>query len=55
MFLEKKYHENLSFFQIDLYNTMDYQMILEFGINEGAKSFVRVSRPFGAFRRYKEH
>ena len=54
MFWRRSVHENFSGFQIDLYNTMDYQMILEFGINEGAKSFVRVSRPFGAFRRYKE-
>ncbi len=54
MFWRRSVHENFSGFQIDLYNTMDYQMILEFGINEGAKSFVRVSLPFGAFRRYKE-
>jgi hypothetical protein len=32
---------------------MDYQMILEFGINEGQKSFFRVPHPLGGFRRYE--
>jgi glycosyltransferase involved in cell wall biosynthesis len=54
MFWHRSVHKNFSGFQINLYNTMDYQMILEFGINEGEKSFNRIPQPFGAFRRYKE-
>ena len=52
MFWLKGVHERFSGFEVNLYNTMDYQMILEFGINEGYTSFLRVSQSFGAFRRY---
>ena len=54
MFWRKSVHKYFSGFQINLHYTMDYQMILEFGINEGEKSFIRIPQPFGAFRRYKE-
>ena len=54
MFWCRSVHKNFSGFQINLNYTMDYQMILEFGINEGEKSFIRIPKPFGAFRRYKE-
>ena len=54
MFWRRSVHENFSGFQINLRSTMDYQMILEFGINEGERSFARIPQPFGAFRRYKE-
>tara|TARA_A100001011_G_scaffold375057_1_gene436180 strand:+ start:963 stop:1856 length:894 start_codon:yes stop_codon:yes gene_type:complete len=53
MFWHKSVHNHFSGFQVNLHNTMDYQMILEFGINEGEKSFVRTPEIFGAFRRYK--
>jgi len=52
MFWRSEVHKNFSGFEIDLYNTMDYQMIMEFGINEGEKSFLRAPYVFGAFRRY---
>lgn len=52
MFWKKSVHEKFSGFENRLYNTMDYQMILEFGINEGQKSFFRTSKALGAFRRY---
>ena len=41
MFWRASVHKIFSGFDINLYNTMDYQMILEFGINEGQKSFLK--------------
>jgi len=52
MFWLKSVHERFNGFELSLYNTMDYQMILEFGINEGSESFLRVPQLYGAFRRY---
>lgn len=52
MFWSSSVHSRFSGFQINLHNTMDYQMILEFGINEGEKSFIRMPQVLGAFRRY---
>lgn len=53
MFWHRSVHNRFSGFQIDLNNTMDYQMIVEFGINEGEQSFIRTPYALGAFRRYK--
>jgi len=53
MFWRESVHKNFSGFNINLYNTMDYQMILEFGINEGQNTFLRIPYLLGAFRRYK--
>jgi len=53
MFWHRSVHNRFSKFQINLNNTMDYQMILEFGINEGEHSFIRITNALGAFRRYK--
>lgn len=53
MFWRKSVHNNFLGFQINLYNCMDYQMILEFGINEGERSFIRIPKILGAFRRYE--
>ena len=53
LFWRKGVHDNFSGFQIDLHNCMDYQMILEFGINEGENSFIRIPKVLGAFRRYE--
>ncbi len=52
MFWQKETHERFSGFIVSLYNTMDYQMILEFGINEGDDFFLRIPVNIGAFRRY---
>jgi len=52
MFWSSSVHNRFSGFQINLHNTMDYQMILEFGINEGEQSFIRMPQVIGAFRRY---
>jgi glycosyltransferase involved in cell wall biosynthesis len=52
MFWRSDVHKRFSGFDIRLYNIMDYQMILEFGINEGQESFLRIPHPLGGFRRY---
>jgi glycosyltransferase involved in cell wall biosynthesis len=52
MFWRAEVHQRFGGFDVDLYNTMDYQMILEFGINEGDEAFLRLPDVFGAFRRY---
>lgn len=52
MFWRSQVHKEFSGFDVDLYNTMDYQMILEFGINIGQSKFLRLPKVLGAFRRY---
>ena len=52
MFWRSDVHEGFNGFDVDLYNTMDYQMILEFGINIGQEKFLRIPKVLGAFRRY---
>ena len=52
MFWRSSVHKKFSGFDINLHNTMDYQMILEFGINQGQASFHRIPNVLGAFRRY---
>ena len=46
-------HREFGGFHVDLYNTMDYQMILEFGLKIGQEKFLRIPRVLGAFRRYE--
>lgn len=53
MFWRSTVHSRFSGFDIGLYNTMDYQMILEFGLNFGEKTFLRISKELAAFRRYE--
>jgi len=52
MFWRSDVHKRFSGFDINLHYTMDYQLILEFGINEGQKSFLRIPNVLGGFRRY---
>lgn len=54
MFWKKKVHDNFSGFNLDLIYTMDYQMILEFGLFVNKKSYKRVDYPLGAFRRHQK-
>ena len=42
MFWRADVYKRFLGFDNRLYNTMDYQMILEFGINEGNNSFLRI-------------
>ena len=53
MFWRSEVHKKFSGFNLDLNYTMDYQMIIEFGINEGQQSFVRMPQALGGFRRYE--
>ena len=53
MFWRSSVHQAFSGFDTNLKNTMDYQMILEFGINEGENSFIRTPCALGGFRRYE--
>lgn len=53
LFWNKDVHSRFSGFDVILYNTMDYQMIIEFGINEGENSFMRIPFALGGFRRYE--
>jgi glycosyltransferase involved in cell wall biosynthesis len=52
MFWSSGVHKEFSGFDLSLYNTMDYQMILEFGLSQGQNVFLRVPHVLGAFRRY---
>ncbi len=52
MFWRCEVHERFGGFLVSLHNTMDYQMILAFGINEGNSAFLRVPEALGCFRRY---
>lgn len=54
MFWRSEVHKRFSGFDNNLYYTMDYQLILEFGINEGESSFKRVSKALAGFRRHEK-
>jgi glycosyltransferase involved in cell wall biosynthesis len=53
MFWRSDVHKRFDGFDVALHNTMDYQMILDFGHLLGDTSFLRVSKVLGAFRRYE--
>lgn len=54
MFWRREVHERFGQFDLALYNTMDYDMILRFGLNEGAASFLRLPTALGCFRRHAQ-
>jgi len=53
MFWRQEVHERFGSFDPGLHRTMDYQMILTFGINEGDEAFLRVPEAMGCFRRHE--
>lgn len=53
MFWRKAVHERFGEYDLGLYNTMDYDMILRFGLNEGQGAFLRVPAALGCFRRHE--
>jgi glycosyltransferase involved in cell wall biosynthesis len=53
MFWRREVHERFGSFETTLYNTMDYQMVLAFGLNEGKRAFIRLPSVLGCFRRYE--
>lgn len=48
----KEVHNNFGEFDEKLHRTMDYDMILRFGLNEGQDSFKRITAPLACFRRH---
>lgn len=52
MLWKSSLHKKFSGFFLELYNTMDYQMILEFGILS-ENNFLRIPNIIGAFRRHE--
>jgi glycosyltransferase involved in cell wall biosynthesis len=55
MFWKRGVHSNFGEFNENLHRTMDYDMILRFGINEGQSTFLRVdSIALGCFRRHED-
>lgn len=52
MLWRREVHLRFGDFDIDLNYTMDYELILSIGINEGESSFLRVHKPICGFRRY---
>ena len=53
MFWRSEVHKRFSGFDVRLQNSMDYQMLVEFGINEGPLAFLRLPKVLGSFRRYQ--
>ena len=52
-FWRKKVHDKFGLFDKKLEKTMDYDMLVRFGINEGNRKFVYTKRVMGCFRRHK--
>jgi len=53
MFWRRSVHDRFGEFDISLFNTMDYQMVLAFGLREGPDAFLCVHQPLCCFRRYE--
>jgi len=53
MFWRSEVHHRFGHFDKRLHRTMDYQLILSFGMKEGDSCFLRVPHILGCFRRYE--
>jgi glycosyltransferase involved in cell wall biosynthesis len=53
-FWRPEVHRRFGGFDQSLHNTMDYQMLLAFGINEGNAAFLRIPDILGCFRRHED-
>lgn len=51
-FWKAEVHKRFGQFSEDLHRTMDYEMLLRFGINEGNNAFVRIPEPLACFRQH---
>jgi len=51
-FWKSEVHQRFGLFDESLYSTMDYDMLLRFGLNEGQVSFKRISEVLACFRRH---
>jgi glycosyltransferase involved in cell wall biosynthesis len=54
MFWRREVHRRFGKYDINLHRTMDYQMIVAFGVNEGNSAFLRVDDELACFRRHDE-
>ena len=54
MFWRRDVHERFGGFDPRLHLTMDYQMIVAFGISEGEAAFLRLPTALGCFRRHAD-
>jgi glycosyltransferase involved in cell wall biosynthesis len=52
LFWRREVHQRFAGFDSRLHYNMDYQMFLEFGINEGVSAFLRIPVVLGSFRRH---
>ncbi|AWB33032.1 glycosyltransferase family 2 protein [Orrella marina] len=52
MFWKSDVHKEFGGFNKNLNNTMDYQMIVEFGVKNGQEKFHRIPKSLAAFRRH---
>tara|TARA_B100001059_G_scaffold115906_1_gene116224 strand:+ start:2293 stop:3192 length:900 start_codon:yes stop_codon:yes gene_type:complete len=52
LFWRRNVLNQFSGFDLSLHKTMDYQMILEFGLNNSNNKFIRIDHSLAAFRRY---
>lgn len=54
MFWRRNVHQRYGEFDEQLHRTMDYDLIVRFGINEGQDKFLRVPQVLAGFRRHPE-
>ncbi len=54
MFWTREAHQRFGEFDVRLHRTMDYDLIVRLGLNEGEKSFYRIPYPLACFRRHEE-
>lgn len=54
MFWRREVHQRFTGFDVTLHRTMDYQMIVEFGLNEGDAAFMLTPGIIGCFRRHPD-
>jgi glycosyltransferase involved in cell wall biosynthesis len=54
MFWRREAHQRFGQFDVNLHRTMDYDLILRLGLNEGERRFVRLPRPLACFRRHPD-
>ena len=54
MFWRRDVHRRFGAFDVNLQRTMDYDLILRFGLVEGQNAFRRIPHPLACFRRHAE-
>lgn len=54
MFWRQDVHKRFGYFNETLHRTMDYDMILRFGLEEKDAAFIRIPITLGAFRRHEQ-